>query len=220
MVNSFAPTRAILIQSGALTKLLELVKPHDDPMRLNMTWASRNALYRSSSEEKRLITSELGWDRFSSLLVDSVQAIRGKAMFEKLSEVLEGSIEAEDEESVTQTLHALSNLVSVGTPFQRELILSRVTILKALGVCLTHSSTNVRKAASNCVAQLASKEQQLQALRDVGIEDILHVMASGTGAGATGGPGIGMGARKEEDQDTRDSVRRALELLESGMRER
>ncbi|KDQ10170.1 hypothetical protein BOTBODRAFT_178365 [Botryobasidium botryosum FD-172 SS1] len=241
MVNNFAPTRAILIQSGALKKLVELIKPHDDPMRLNATWALRNALYRSSSEEKRLITAELGWDRFSSLLADAVQAVREQAMSclrniatsdqdiqllidglgsEKLSEVLESSIEAEDEESVTQALHALSNLVSVGTPFQRELILSRVTILKALGVCLTHSSTNVRKAASNCVAQLASKEQQLQALRDVGIEDILHVMASGTGAGATGGPGIGMGARKEEDQDTRDSVRRALELLESGMRER
>jgi len=240
MVNNFAPTRAILIQSGGLKKLVEMIKPHDDTMRLNATWAIRNALYRSSSEEKRLITAELGWERFSSLLVDSVQAIREQAMSclrniatcgddiqllidglgqEKLLEVLESSMEAEDEDSVTQALHALSN-VSMGTPFQRELILSRMSILKTLGICLTHSSTNVRRAASNCVAQLASNEQRLQVLRDVGIEEILRVMASGASVGVAGGLGIGMGARKEEDSETRESVRRALASLEGRMGER
>jgi len=200
MVNDFAPTRKILIESGVVRKLSEIIKTGDEEMKTNSIWALRNALYHSTRAEMESIMNELGWSEFASLLMHPRARIREissaavtnmmarsddvKFVLESLPNILsllQHLVQPSMDEAATiNALKAISNFSTV----YRDQVISQPSLLLAIRDSILHSSSNVRKAAVVCVMNLVEGQTQHQEIRDAEIDAALNGLIQSRSSGS------------------------------------
>ncbi|KAF6760995.1 hypothetical protein DFP72DRAFT_1042425 [Ephemerocybe angulata] len=80
IVMEFSPLRPIYLRKGLMPRLVQILnRSSDSSLRLNALWAVKNSLNRTTSETKRDMMSDLGWNRLFELLHDPDLTIQEQA---------------------------------------------------------------------------------------------------------------------------------------------
>ncbi|PAV23692.1 ARM repeat-containing [Pyrrhoderma noxium] len=200
LVNNFSPLRKTILEQGILSRLIEFARSQEPHLKLSAIWAIKNILYKATTEEKKSIMKQLGWDYLKAYLSDPRNEILEQALnicaniassetdVTLLFDHLEGTqlmdllADAQDrsvDEVTTQATLLLCN-ISNGSDKHRSYVLNNSRILVSLRHNLLHTSPTTRKAAVACVEQLANTSGDYQneviLLKEAGVEQSLRTV--------------------------------------------
>ncbi|KAF6750708.1 ARM repeat-containing protein [Ephemerocybe angulata] len=238
IVMEFSPLRPIYLRKGLMPRLVQILnRSSDSSLRLNALWAVKNSLNRTTSETKRDMMSDLGWNRLFELLHDPDLTIQEQAygiirnlssdedgmemVFQEMGQdaVLDTPSLADRTPTLIQALWALANLCS-GPSTLTSSVLQKPQLLLNLRTCLAECGSEVRKPAVQCVLVLAQEHpRRRRALVDAGVVGTLRRLCEW-------GPtvlcrevrrlGAGVGASMDMDKEVYERARMALDWLEHG----
>ncbi|CCO36717.1 Armadillo repeat-containing protein 8 [Rhizoctonia solani AG-1 IB] len=217
LLNQYSPMRDMFIRDGGMQKIAELCEAEEQTIRHLSLWAFKNSLFRATHEEKETLMRILGWDKLERVLDEhpgepleqALGIVRNISHSEsdaewlithispsKLLGAAERTLGADDSASVA-SLFALAQVGHI--PSVRLLIIARRRVLEYIRSSLAHSEVQIRSAAALCVAQMAGcMPRRLREMREVGIDGQLKVLRA-----------------REQDEEVRDNVARALAYFES-----
>ncbi|KAI0362524.1 ARM repeat-containing protein [Trametes cingulata] len=238
ILANFSPLRTVLLEQGAVPRLVQLLHSEDKELKLNALWAFKNLLYKADPELKREVMSAIGWSEIGALLLDQDSRLQEQVFHilrhvadgvedvdflfsemggsEKLLGNLSEAMESDNEDVVLQAVFVLANVAN--SPAHQKSILSHPRILGRLRNCLVDAKVEIRRPAVACVLELARQNpRSYRELHEAGIDATLRHMLEHT-AHVSSSPtlrlagGRQMGA--EDDLEVQDKARQALHWLE------
>ncbi|KAG9308403.1 armadillo-type protein [Chiua virens] len=207
LVNDFSPLRPVMIADGLLPRLTKLFKIEDQGIRVNVLWALKNLICKSSLSTKRGVMTQLGWNHLAELVNDVDPQIQEQAfcILRNLAEDEEGillafsslgedlvancisvGLDSPSELVTRETAYFLGNL-SNGTRAQQDLIFTHPPILDLVHTCMADGKSGVRSPLVSCVLNLlTSNPRRRQDLVEAGFVSTLRHLCDWTGAGGGG----------------------------------
>ncbi|KAG6808124.1 hypothetical protein H0H92_005319, partial [Tricholoma furcatifolium] len=185
LVNDFSPLRAVLLEDGLVARLVEILEltsmnvvgkngggksfkglgaTNGKALRVNALWAVKNVLYKSSTELKGRVMSEVVWGRIVGYLEDPDPELREQA-FNVLRNVAESeagvalihaeigedvvldhaanALKSTNDDVVLQAAYLLANLANYAEAQHQARILAHPKILSALHAALVAATTGI-----------------------------------------------------------------------------
>ncbi|TIB07318.1 hypothetical protein E3P92_04074 [Wallemia ichthyophaga] len=168
LVCGFSPLKQKLIQNGGVKILVKLTYSKSHKVRLNTLWAIKNMVFAASTELKRFICDQIGYNHFKKLLNDSNSEVVEQVLFvlrnlvtregdinlvcsgfggeDKFLEIIEHKFQTNQVEILLQAAYVVNN-VATGSYEQKKTLLWRPLICSNLKRLLTHWDERVRAAA-------------------------------------------------------------------------
>jgi hypothetical protein len=233
LVNEFSPLRAVCVEQGLLSRLIELLDAPEDGLRLNSLWALKNFVGKSTLEDKKEVVRYLTWDRLSKLMLDAVPGVQEQAfgiarniaenepgidlLFEGLgSEALlsrlTNALQSMDINVVLQGTYLFSHLLN-GTEEQQDAILVYPQLLVCLRLCLTSGRADIRRPAVSCMCHIAANAtpaRQHEIVDSGLIRSLRQVADWGTEDLSAWGKTTNMQSILGYDRDSIEQAKRAL----------
>ncbi|KAF5346730.1 hypothetical protein D9756_010404 [Leucocoprinus leucothites] len=224
IVIDFSPLRPIYLEQGLMDRLLELIHLGEPALKLGALWAVKNLLRNSTTETKRSVMRQLGWDRVIKYLRDSPPDVQEQAynilrnvaespegidmIFKNiptdvLLSYITGACTSTSDDVALQATKLLANLIN-GNEVQQNQIASCTKLLTNLRTCLAEGKTEVKKPATACIYQLARNPKGRRAIIDAGIISTLRHLCEWSGTGmspsapssnSVGSPVVNLGGR-------------------------
>ena len=61
-----------ILEQGILSRLIEFARSQEPHLKLSAIWAIKNILYKATTEEKKSIMKQLGWDYLKAYVRKSI----------------------------------------------------------------------------------------------------------------------------------------------------
>ncbi|KAJ3568008.1 hypothetical protein NP233_g5999 [Leucocoprinus birnbaumii] len=225
IVINFSPLRPIYLEQGLMERLLELIRPGEPTpaLRLGSLWAIKNLLRSSTTETKRSVMHQLGWDRVVQYLhtgdvdvqeqvfnilrnvaesTEGIDLIFKNVPTEVLLTHITNACTSTSDDVILQATKLLGNLINGNETHQNQ-IASCTKLLVNLRTCLAEGKTEVKKPASACIHQLARNSRGRRAIIEAGIIPTLRHICEWSGSGMSpsapspivGSPGLSLSGR-------------------------
>ncbi|KAL9708624.1 hypothetical protein Ac2012v2_008173 [Leucoagaricus gongylophorus] len=214
IVIDFSPLRPIYLEQGLMERLRELLPLGDPALKLGALWAVKNLLRKSTTETKRSVMRQLGWDRVVEYLRDSpidvqeqvfsilrnvAESPEGIDMIFKnipletlLGHITSASASSSDD-VILQATYLLANLIN-GSELQQNQIASHPRLLNNLRTCLAEGKNEVKKPATSCIYQLARNSKGRRAIIEAGIISTLRHLCEWSNPGVPPSSPISVGS--------------------------
>ncbi|CAH1764496.1 13336_t:CDS:10 [Entrophospora sp. SA101] len=206
IVLEFSPMKKIVLEQGAIEKLVELAHSPDNTLRLNAVWALKNLVYHCESEIKDAVMKALTYTKMEALISDPEVDIQEQALnllrnlacsriydieeaFKGLGEtqlmnIIENKLCSDSEEIIKQILFVISH-IATGSERHRSSIMERPTILKRVLCFMEHNNPDIRVVTVLCLINLMRMEDnqncsipRIQKLRQLGFDEKVKNMAT------------------------------------------
>ncbi|TIC30149.1 ARM repeat-containing protein [Wallemia mellicola] len=178
LVCGFSPLKQKLIQTGGVKILVKLTYSLSYKVRLNTLWAIKNMVFAASTELKRFVCDQIGWEHFSNLLKDPNIEVVEQVLFvlrnlvtreldiglvyngfggqDKFLEAIEQKFQTNQVEILLQTAYIINN-VATGSDEQKRSLLWRPIICQGLHRLLTHWDERLRAASAWTLRNLTNQ---------------------------------------------------------------
>jgi hypothetical protein len=226
IVLDFSPMKKVVLESGALSRLVTLLDSMDPALRLNGLWALKNLAYEAELPLKEAIMKELTSETLYRLVFDTDLAIQEQALallrnlvykdvdtlfatesqaidlVRAVERVFEAQMQQERSEVLKQSIYVVCNMAT-GSETHKNAIMGS-SVPQHLLHFMEHKSSPIRVAAVWCTINLGWAEgsgvqPRVARLRELGFDRKLEDM------------------REDPDVDVRDRVKNALNLLDQSV---
>lgn len=178
LVCGFSPLKQKLIQTGGVKILVKLTYSLSYKVRLNTLWAIKNMVFAASTELKRFVCDQIGWEHFGNLLNDPNIEVVEQVLFvlrnlvtreldiglvyngfggqDKFLEAIEQKFQTNQVEILLQTAYIINN-VATGSDEQKRSLLWRPIICQGLHRLLIHWDERLRAASAWTLRNLTNQ---------------------------------------------------------------
>ncbi|KAL4068184.1 ARM repeat-containing protein [Scleroderma citrinum] len=214
LVNEFSPLRPVMLNDGLLRRLMQLFEMDNQEIRVNVLWAIKSLLAKSTSAVQTTAMSHLGWQHLAELTNDPDSEIQEQAFAilrnltadeggisivframsdEGLANCLSAGLDSVHEMVIRETTYVLGNIAN-GSRSQQDLIFTHPHILGGMYRCLADARPGTRVPLVSCLLRLLQTNQRRKRdLIDAGFVSTLRHLCERGGSGSSSG-GVGMGA--------------------------
>ncbi|EGN95883.1 hypothetical protein SERLA73DRAFT_162574 [Serpula lacrymans var. lacrymans S7.3] len=234
MINDFSPLQPKLLAQGLMPRLKQLLDSGNSPTKVNVLWAIKNLLRKSTLETKQEVMTCLKWRQLANFCMDPDTGIQEQAtaIFRNLAENDSGvdlifqemekdllfhalltGLDSPDEDVKLQAAYFLANLAN-GQITHQDCIFTYPDILHSMHSCITDAKPEIRHPIMGCIYQMLScNPKRRDDLNDFGIMATLRHMCDHTG-GVSMSPGGRYPSHHIPMDDDKDTVLLARQILE------